>query len=495
MIKMNNNMQLEIPPNIKFILEKMKENGFEAYIVGGCVRDLILNLTPKDWDITTNALPDQVRELFEHTVYDNNFGTVGVVFDEETDLTLKLVEITTYRKEGNYLDGRRPESVDFAKTLGEDLERRDFTINAIAYDAVTQELVDEHEGIKDLMKGEIRTVGNPDERFAEDGLRILRAVRIATQLDGEIENGTKKSIIKLGKSIDRVAIERIRDELVKLLNCDSPAKGILLLEEVGLLQYILPELRKGIGVDQNQAHKYDVFEHNIRTLRHAGVKELSLKLRLAALLHDVGKPDTREWSKEKKDYTFYNHEVVGSKMVRAIMNRLKFSKEEIDTVSLFVRWHMFFSDVDIVTLSGVRRMVVRVGEDKIWDLIDLRICDRIGTGRPKEQPYRLRKYKALIEEVLRDPISPKLLKVNGDILIKELKEKPGPKIGHLLHILLAKVLDKEVENTKEDLLMKSKELLKLDEKKLREMGEKSKIKRFEMDDDEIKKIRESNFVE
>ena len=227
-----------------------------------------------------------------------------------------------------------------------------------------------------------------------------------TQLNGTIEENTLKVVQEKSAALSSIAAERVRDEFIKIIMSDNAAEGIKMLQQTGLLAHIIPELLEGIGVEQSQAHRFDVFEHSVRTLEHGCVKEFRLDIRLAALLHDIAKPRTREWSDERTDWSFHAHEVVGAHMVKKILKRLKFSKEVVDTVTLFVRWHMFFSDPDKVSLSGVRRMIARVGEKHIWDLIDLRVCDRIGTGRPKEQPYRLRKYTSFVEEVLREPVTP-----------------------------------------------------------------------------------------
>ena len=494
MTNTQNTISLPTPERIQHIVKTLHEHTFEGYIVGGCVRDTLLQKKPTDWDITTNATPEDICNMFPHTVYENDFGTVLVVSDDEEDESLKGVEITPYRKESTYSDNRRPDTVVFGCSLEEDLARRDFTINAIAYDPATSELRDPFGGVKDLHKGIIRTVRDPKERFDEDALRLMRAVRIATQLGGTIEKETYETMQKLAERINTIAIERVRDEFTKIINTPKPHVGVLLLEEVGLLQYILPELREGIGVEQNQAHAFDVFEHSIRTLAHAGEKELSFELRLAALLHDISKPETRAKGKNG-EWSFHNHEVVGARKVRGILKRLKYPNEVVQTVSLFVRWHMFFSDTEKISLSAVRRMVARVGEKNIWELVDLRKCDRIGTGRPKEQPYKLRKYKSLIEEVLREPITPGKLTISGETLIQELHMKPGPKIGNILHILLAEVLDDPTKNNKEYLLQQAKKLVSLDDVKLAEMGEKGKIKKFEEEQKEIQNIRSKNFVE
>ena len=491
-----NTLSLSVPEHVVAVAQKVHSAGFEVYLVGGCVRDLIIDREVSDWDFTTNATPEQIQGLFDHTVYENDFGTVGVVLDiPHKDEDHTVVEITPYRKETEYSDNRRPDAVVFCDSLEEDLARRDFTINTLAYNPVTEEIVDVHGGIADLHLGVIRCVGDPAERFNEDALRLMRAVRIATQLNGTIEEGTLSAIQDLSATLSSIATERVRDELVKIILSNNPAEGILLLKDTGLLAHIIPELLEGVGVEQNQAHKFDVFEHNMRTLEHSAVKGFRLIVRIAALLHDIGKPKTREWSDERTDWTFHAHEVVGAHMVKKILKRLKFSKEIIDTVTMFVRWHMFFSDPDKVSLSGVRRMVARVGEKHIWDLIDLRICDRIGTGRPKEQPYRLRKYIAFVEEVLREPVTPGALALDGTVLMQELHLKPGPQIGHILHVLLAEVLEDPSQNEKGYLISRTKELLNMPEAELVELGEKGKIRRFEEEEGQIAEIRKKYGVD
>ncbi len=489
-----NIVDLDVPKHVLSVAETLHNAGFDAYIIGGCVRGMIMKYPVADWDFTTNATPEQIQDLFDHTVYENDYGTVGVVFDDIKDPAQNLIEVTPYRKETGYSDNRRPDAVMFGVSLEEDLSRRDFTINALAYNPITKELVDLHNGIADLHNGHIRAVGNPEERFNEDALRMMRAVRIATQLNGSIEEKTGEAIRKHADSLAVIAVERVRDEFVKILMADKPAEGIFLLKEIGLMRHIIPELLRGVSIEQNQAHKYDVFEHNVRTLEHARVKELSLELRLAALLHDISKPETREWSNEKQDWTFYTHEVVGARVARKILRRMRFSKDIVDMASLLVRWHMFFSDTEQVTAAGVRRMVARVGAQNIWDLIDLRMCDRIGTGRPKEQPYRLRKYTAMVEEVLREPITPGTLVIDGSMLMKELDMKPGPRIGYMLHTLLAEVLEDPTKNEKEVLFVRAKELSQMPDEKLAALGEKGKVRRMEEEQEEIMSIRKKHGV-
>jgi tRNA nucleotidyltransferase (CCA-adding enzyme) len=485
----------QIPLEVLAILSKLQNGGFEASIVGGCVRDLLLGRTPKDWDITTNANPEQIQGLFENTFYTNDFGTVGVVTDTAADPTVKVVEVTPYRLEGKYSDARRPDSVLFSEKIEDDLKRRDFTINAMSYNPASDTLLDLYDGIKDIKAGAVRAVGNPKERFEEDALRILRAVRISAELNFEIEPATKAAIGDSAPQLGKISKERIRDEFVRIVASERPMKAIILAKDLGLLPYILPELLDGVGVEQNQAHSYDVFEHNIRALQHAADKNYSFEVRLAALLHDIGKPKSRRRSEEKNDWTFHGHDVVGAKMAKKILENLKFPRETIDTVSNLVRWHMFFSDPDKITLSAVRRIIVNVGKEHIDDLINLRICDRIGTGRPKEQPFRLRKYQSMIEQALRDPISVGMLKVDGKGIMELTNEKPGPRLGWILHALLEEVLDDPAKNNEEYLHTKIKELAALSDAQLRKLGEEGKDKKEEAEEEEVKSLRKKYFVE
>ncbi len=485
----------QIPQEVLTVLSTLKNGGFEAYIVGGCVRDLLLGRTPKDWDVTTNANPEQIQGLFENTFYTNDFGTVGVVNDNATDERVKVVEVTPYRLEGKYSDARRPDNVIFSEKIADDLKRRDFTINALAFNPGSGELIDLYEGIKDMSRGEVRAVGDATERFDEDALRILRAVRIAAELGFAIEPATKEAIAKNASQLGKISKERIRDEFTRIVASPEPMKAILLAKDLGLLKYIVPELLDGIGVNQNQAHSYDVFEHNIRALQHAADKNYSLEVRLAALLHDIGKPKSRRRSEEKNDWTFHGHDVVGAKMTKKILENLKFSGETVRSVSNLVRWHMFFSDPDKITLSAVRRIIVNVGKEHIEELIELRICDRIGTGRPKEQPFRLRKYQSMIEQALRDPISVGMLKIDGKGIMELTGEKPGPRLGWMLHALLEEVLDDPTKNTEDYLHTKVKELAALPDADLRKLGEEGKGKKEEAEEEEVKSLRKKYFVE
>ncbi len=483
-----------IPKEVSRITETLKNAGFEAYLVGGCVRDLFLERIPKDWDVTTNAKPEEIVALFEKTFYENDYGTVGVVNEKCEEESLKIVEVTPYRTEGKYTDNRRPDSVSFDATLKDDLKRRDFTINAVAYDAETKVVVDHYNGVEDASKKLIRTVGSPIERFEEDGLRIMRAVRLYAELGFTINNETIDAIVKSAPLLQNIAKERIRDEFVRIVMSKNPMDGIIMAHQLGMLKFIVPELEQAIGVEQTKAHAFDVWVHLLTSLQAAAVKDWPEHIRLSALFHDIAKPATRRWSPEKNEWTFYGHEVVGERMTRAILKNLKFSNGIIETVSLLVRWHMFFSDTELITPSAARRMVANVGKDLVWDLMNLRVCDRVGTGRPKENPYRLRKYKAMIEEVMRDPVSVGMLAIDGKGIMDATGMAPNPKIGFILHALLDEVLEKPELNIKEILSIRAVELATLEENELRELSDKGKETKEKEDQKIVDKIRKRHQV-
>ena len=483
----------KIPAEVSRVTETLEKAGFEAYLVGGCVRDLETGNKPKDWDVTTNARPDDIQKLFDETFYENDFGTVGVVSETE-DPTLKVIEITPYRLEGKYSDKRRPDGITFADNLEDDLKRRDFTINAMAYSVSQGHVLDLYQGHHDIKDKVLRTVGNPHERFSEDALRILRAVRLASELGFTINKETADAIVETALSLKHISAERIRDEFSKMIDSPRPLEGVVVTQRLGLLTYILPEMEEGIGKEQNGDHIYDVWEHNLRALQHAADRGWPFHVKLAALLHDVGKPATRRWSDEKKDWTFYGHDVVGGRMAKKALERLKFPKKIVDDVSTLVRYHLFFSDVDKITLSAVRRIVKNVGPELVWDLMKVRACDRIGMGRPKETPYRLRKYESMIEEAMRAPVSVGMLKIDGARIMEVIRETPGPKVGFILHALLEEVLDDPTLNTAEYLENKATELAKLPLEELKKLGEQGKEKKDEKEAGEIDEIRKKHWV-
>lgn len=491
---MENKFKFNIPKEVSQITKVLENASFEAYIVGGCVRDLLRGKGPKDWDITTNAKPEEIEELFENTFYNNDYGTVGVVNENAKEESTKVVEVTPYRLESEYSDARRPDSVEFSDSLEHDLRRRDFTINAIAYNESKGHIFDPHKGQKDIENAIIRAVGDPDIRFGEDALRILRAIRISAELGFEIEEKTRNAIKKDAKMLKKIAKERIKDEFIRIIMSDRPMKSIELMRELGILRFIAPELEEGLNVKQNQAHAFTVWEHNLRSVKHSAEKNWPLEIRLAALFHDIGKPATSRWSTEKKDWIFHGHDVVGGRMTKKILERLKFPVKQKDKIVKLVRWHLFFSDTEQITLSAVRRMIRNVGEENIWDLMNLRESDRIGMGRPKANPYRLRKYKSMVEEALRDPVSVKMLKIDGTKIIEITGEKPGPKIGYILHALLEEVLDDPKLNNNEYLEKTAKKLFKLNETELKKLGEKGKLKKDTIDEKEIEGLRGKHWV-
>ncbi|MDP3057429.1 MAG: HD domain-containing protein [bacterium] len=478
---------MKIPTEVKSIIKKLESGGFEAFVVGGCVRDLLTGNPPAggphDWDITTNARPEEIQKIFPHNFCNNKFGTVTAVTGAKKE-SLKEIEITTYRTEGAYRDKRWPEKVEFVGKLEDDLARRDFTINAIAMNAKGK-TIDPFGGAEDIEKKIIKAVGDPDQRFNEDALRLARAIRFACQLSSvggkirqladkdfkdklsplswKIEEKTFNAIKKHSKSMAMISLERTRDEFTKIILSEYPAEGVELLKETGLLGYIVPELEKGIGVSQNRHHIYTIYEHAILSLKYCPSEKL--EVRLAALFHDIAKPEAKRGA--GLDATFYNHDIMGANAVKRILSRLKFSNEAIEKTSHLVRNHMFFYNVDEVSEAGIRRLIKRAGKENLKDLIDLRIADRLGSGVPKAKPYKLRHLEYLIDKVSRDPISVKMLKLNGNDIIKILKIKPSPIIGAILNVLLAEVLEDPKLNTKKYLTGRVKELSKLSPDKLK----------------------------
>jgi len=466
--------KIKIPQYVLEVTDILEKNNFEVFLVGGCVRDFSLEKTPKDWDVTTNAKPEEIIKVYEKegikTLYENDFGTVAVFVDDN------IVEVTTYRIEGDYVDKRHPESVAWTKNLEEDLKRRDFTINSMAMKSLrrTQEIIDLFNGKEDLKNKTIRTVGDPNERFSEDALRMLRAIRFATVLgeDWTIEKNTFESIIQNKEWLAKVSNERIRDEFIKIVISPYAKKGILLLKETGLLHYIIPELELGYNCMQNKHHVYDVFTHNLESFSFAVKKDYSLHIRLAALLHDIAKPESKRGKGENA--TFYNHEVIGAQITKKVLNRLKFSKKDIDKIVNLVRYHLFYYNVEEVTESSIRRLVKNVGLENMNDLIKLRMCDRIGSGCPKAEPYKLRHLKYLIEKVSKDPISVKMLEIDGNRIITILKINPSKKIGLILEVLLAEVLENPDKNNKKYLEERTLILGSITDKQLESLAIESK---------------------
>ncbi|HSX24441.1 MAG TPA: HD domain-containing protein [Candidatus Andersenbacteria bacterium] len=520
---------MQLPQEVQSVITQLQTAGFEAYAVGGCVRDLLLGKEPKDWDVTTSANPAEIQKVFPNSFYTNTFGTVtvrtGATPDplqlplskgEGTTSVISEIEVTTYRIDAGYNDQRHPDSVTFTKSIREDLARRDFTINAMAMtyltpaspskgegstmrnpslyegegkrDEVTidnMQIIDPFGGLKDLHNRIIRAVGNPSERFTEDALRLMRAIRFSAQLGFEIEEYTLRAITEYAPAIEAVSHERIRDEFVKIIMSRHPEPALNLLQQTGLLAVILPEVAEGVGIGQNKHHVYTVFEHCVKSLQFAAEFEYPLHVRIAALFHDIGKPRTRRFV--DTDYTFYGHEIVGAHMTESLMKRLKFPSDITKQVTHLVRHHMFYYDVGKVTPAGARRLLRRVGKDNFDDLIKLRIAERKGSGVPKAEPYRLRHLQFMVEQASKEPISVGQLAVTGNDLIHKLGLRPGPMIGGILHALLAEVLEDPKKNDKAYLLEQAKALQEKTPEDLKKLGEEAIAEEEKKQEEEIKR--------
>ena len=449
-----------IPKEILTIYKNFEEDNFEVYFVGGCVRNLMLKKDIKDWDLTTNATPEEILKLFPNGFYDNTFGTVGVPF--ELNGEKRIAEITTFRTEQGFSDKRHPEKVAWGKTIEEDLQRRDFTINAIALKIIEKpfsfEIIDPFKGESDLKKKTIRAVGDPNQRFKEDALRLIRGVRIATELDFKIEQNTWEKIKEDANLIEHVSKERIQAELFRILKYEKAYEGVMLLKDSGLLQYIIPELLEGIGVSQvrpGRHHTTDVYTHNLMSLKH--VPSDNPVVKFATLIHDVGKP--KSIGKDEEGLViFHNHEIVGAKIAEEIANRLKFSKKDREKVVTLIRWHMFSVNEEL-TDAGVRRFIRRIGVENVKDMMDLRVGDRLGGGTQTAESWRLKLFKEKVEKQMQPaPFSINDLEIDGNDLMKELGLKPGPKIGEILKKIFEDVDEDLSKNKKEFLLQRAKEI-------------------------------------
>lgn len=445
-----------IPAPIKEIARILNTEGFQCFLVGGAVRDSIMGFTPKEYDIATNAKPEDVQRIFKYTIPTGiKHGTILVILDD------MHVEITTFRSDGNYSDGRHPDKVEYTASIEDDLPRRDLTINAMAYNILDGNLIDMFDGMKDIKNKIIRSVGNPYERFTEDGLRIMRAIRFATRLDFNIEKETFDAICHSTGMLTSIAYERIREEFNGILISDNPFRGIELLRKTGILALIMPELMQGFGVAQNRFHKYDVYYHILHTIQAVEpleTEELTLLVRLAALFHDIAKPMVQKKVSKQEEPVYYNHEVVGANVAKKVMRRLKYSNAEIDFVTLLVRQHMFYYQ-DEWTDGAVRRFMKAVGIENIKPLLKLREADRLGSGNRKDKeskaiPKLLARIDKIIEE--ENAITVKDLKINGNDLMKEFNLKPGPIVGKILNYLLDLILDEPSLNDKEKLMEKTK---------------------------------------
>src|SRR3990167_2413621 len=395
-------MKIDLPESVKQILDKFSKAKYEIYIVGGAVRDILMDQNAKDWDFTTNATPEEILQLLPGGLYNNQFGTV---FTDNPDDTERPHEITTFRTEEGYEDFRHPTKIVWGKSLKEDLARRDFTINAMVIKSPITNLqftiIDPYDGQVDIKNKLIRAVGDPNERFSEDALRMMRAVRIAAELGFTIEEKTFEAIKKNATLIGKIAKERVKDELFKLLASPHPYEGVLLLRNSELTQEIIPELEKCFGVEQKSPgrhHIYDVGNNLLMSLKFC--KSEDPITRFATLIHDIGKPQTYK-KLDTGVITFYNHEMVSTKIAVSIADRLRFSKKEKDKFVTLVRWHQFTVD-ERQTDSAIRRFLKNVGLENVEDMLALRVADRLGGGA-RETSWRLEEFKKRLVEVQKQP--------------------------------------------------------------------------------------------
>ena len=437
---MTASLALAVPKDVERVVDTLIANGFEAFVVGGCVRDAIRGVDPQDWDVATSALPEEIQRLFKRSLYTNRFGTVVVSSGAHE------IEVTTYRIEAGYADHRRPEEVAFTESLHEDLARRDFTMNAMAWRPTPAggELVDPFRGRADLDAKLVRAVGDPAERFAEDALRMLRAVRFATVLRMTIEPRTADAIVTCAPLALALSGERIQQELDKILLAERPSTGIRLLSDLGVLAVLCPELEICKTIPQDKAVAQDVFEHSLITV---DATPPDLVLRLAGLFHDVGKAETMA------DGHFHQHEFVGEAITRRVLRRWKYPKDTVSAVTHLIRHHMFWYQADW-TGSAVRRFIRKVGLETIPDLFALRRADNIGSGLRAPRMYALEDLWARVQEEIErsTAFSPHDLAIDGNDVMRELGIGPGPAVGRVIAALFERVLDDPGLNTRERLL-------------------------------------------
>ncbi len=472
-------VKIQIPEYVQKVSRMLNKEGFECYLVGGAVRDIVMELEPRDYDLATDALPDEMLNIFPKSVsVGAKFGTVMALIQDNLGETHE-VEVTTFRSESDYVDGRWPVNVEFVKEIDKDLGRRDFTINAMAVDLgsldlegsneeIEVEVYDPYDGIKDIGLKKIRAVGTPMERFKEDGLRAFKACRLASQLGFEIEEETFKAISECIPVAAQVSMERVRDEFMKMiLKSSKPSVGIELMRQTGLLKLFMPELLEGLGVEQKLFHSDDVYWHNLRTcdVAHDSVK-------LAALLHDIAKPRT-----DMGNGHFYGHDAMGSEMAEEILKRMKFPQAEIKRVVLLMKNHMFYyphiqdgmteeekGNIELHQWSdsAVRRFLQRVGLDNIDELFKLRLADAQANPKTAFKPEEITLLQKRISEVMQQDMALKItdLKINGEDLVS-MGIPRGPELGKVLKELLDMVLEDPMLNTKEKLMEKAKIIAKI----------------------------------
>jgi len=434
---------VKLPSAVIEFMKVIRENGYEVYVVGGAVRDLLLKKDILNWDFTTSATPEQIQSLFPDNFYHNVYGTVTVKSDDF------LFEITPFRKESGYEDNRHPTTIEWAKTLEEDLARRDFTINAMAFDG--KKIVDLFDGKKHLDEKIIVAVGDANKRFQEDALRLMRGIRFASRLGFLIETTTRDAMTRNAERITSISGERIRDELLKILGSDHPSEGFLFLRNTGILKYILPELDACFAIPQKSPkrhHIYDVGTHLIMALKECPSADPIV--RFAAVMHDIGKVGTFHKDDETGLITFHNHEVIGTMQAEKIAERLRLSNEQKTKFVRLIKFHQFTVSED-QTDKAVRRFIRDVGKEYIQDMLDLRTADRVGSGSTPTS-WRLDLFKKRIVEVQKEPFTVKDLKVDGVDVMREKNLQPCKQVGDILDNLFEKVIDKTLKNDRETLL-------------------------------------------
>ncbi|EPY2301092.1 MULTISPECIES: CCA tRNA nucleotidyltransferase [Clostridium] len=443
---LNKNIKIQIPKGVKYIINTLQENNHEAYIVGGAVRDSLLERKVNDWDITTSANPQEVVNIFENLGY--KIIPTGLKHGTVTILINSIgYEVTTFRIDGEYEDNRHPKEVKFTSNLKEDLKRRDLTINAMAYNDKTG-LVDYFNGLEDLNNKIVRCVGNSKDRFNEDSLRMLRCIRFASQLNFDMEKSTKFNIRELSKNINNVSMERIRDELCKILVSSQPVYGIRNIVELNLVDYIIPELKDCVGFQQhNKHHDKDVYGHILSVVENVPNK---LELRLAALLHDIGKPKCFSIGDNGQGH-FYGHQKISADMTKDILKRLKFDNKTIDKVDKLVYNHM--TRYNKLRIPSIKKFINKVGIDNLDDLFELQIADIKGSAKEYHSFDNVLNLKIKCEKILseKQPLTIKDLDIDGHDLMK-LGIKQGKEIGIVLNKLLDIILENPNLNNKEDLI-------------------------------------------
>lgn len=442
-------MKIIVPPEALSVCQKLSQAGYEAVVVGGCVRDSLMGRTPNDWDVATDAMPDVVMSLFDKTIATGlQHGTVTVMQGKEA------IEVTTYRTEGTYTDGRRPDEVNLGVTLLEDLSRRDFTVNAMAYNPLTDAIIDPYQGCEAIQLESLRAVGKASERFQEDGLRMMRAVRFAATLGFKVHRDTEQGIKDSLDNLKGISGERIRVELLKMLAASRPSTGLLLCQSTGLLGKIMPEMTASYLHPQNKWHKYDVWLHTVVTVDNT---EGPVMRRMGALLHDIGKPATAKKAYEDGGYSFHAHDAVGAEIAQDIVERLKFSNEDKERVIGMVRHHMFGYSAK-TSKKAMRRFLKKVGFNLVPDLVALRVADIIGKGLGENPEEKLPLIRERLWETMGEissgdaAVSTNQLAINGKDVMAELGIGPGKPVGDTLKALLELVLDEPNLNNREALI-------------------------------------------